>query len=669
MVTDISADEAIANPLNDWDVEFTDALNFAWDIKKANPDAKIYVTGHSLGGALAQVVSQMFGFGGATFDPGGAANIAASTDFADWKSAKTSNDPTLILNQGVGADFLNYVIASSLVSSATGSHLGNQDQLDFFAYAAEEKLIIQSSTAIASYLLGNYGLGLGYLADGVAAVLTTYVFHGIDGILDLMSIKKSNQVTAELQQKIEESLQLAGTSGDIGSASLASNQTQVEFHSSQYYPTTLANDLDNIIYGYAGNDTIYSLAGNDTVYAGDGDDTISTAQGNDVIDAGDGSDTVYAGSGDDEINLGMGYQESVDGGMGRDTLTFDKSDQYFQAFYIETAQGLRGYTTASSFEQLRQGLEGAVSFRIYTTTAGSGGCNLSYRNIEAVNWTAGAGNDLLVYQDGTHYDGGAGTDAFYADFSGTTQALNWNADTNSFTPVDGVTVANIERFLLISDSGDDVIKATQGGQWHHVETGAGKDKVLLGAGDDYIDTGEGDDTIVAGDGSDTVYAGSGDDEINLGMGYQESVDGGTGRDTLTFDKSDQYFQAFYIETAQGGGGYTASSSFEQLRQGLEGAVSFRIYTTTAGSGGCNLSYRNIEAVNWTAGAGNDLLVYQGGTHYDGGAGTDAFYADFSGTTQALNWNADTNSFTPVDGVTVANIERFLLISGSGDDCD
>ena len=129
------------------------------------------------------------------------------------------------------------------------------------------------------------------------------------------------------------------------------------------------------------------------------------------------------------------------------------------------------------------------------------------------------------------------------------------------------------------------------------------------------------------------------------MGYQESVDGGTGRDTLTFDKSDQYFQAFYIETAQGWGGYTASSSFEQLRQGLEGAVSFRIYTTTAGGGGCNLSYRNIEAVNWTAGAGNDLLVYQGGTHYDGGAGTDAFYADFSDTMQAVNWDADTNSFT------------------------
>ncbi|MDD5297129.1 MAG: DUF2974 domain-containing protein [Rhodocyclaceae bacterium] len=70
--SDLRPDAAIAG-IKSWDPQFTQALEFANRVQQANRDATITVTGHSLGGAMAELASQMFGFGGSTYDPGGAA--------------------------------------------------------------------------------------------------------------------------------------------------------------------------------------------------------------------------------------------------------------------------------------------------------------------------------------------------------------------------------------------------------------------------------------------------------------------------------------------------------------------------------------------------------------------------------------------------------------------
>lgn len=370
---DLAADVAIANPLADWHQQFTDALNFAWKIKDANkdnPNIKIYVTGHSLGGALAQVASQMFGFDGATFDPGGARNLTQSADFVKWANDLKQNHPELTLNQGVGAGFLNYLVADSLVSGLIPDHIGSNEQLDFFAYAANEKLVIGMATELASYALADYKLG--FLADAVSGLLTAYALHQMDGIVTLMSIKKYNQITADFQQKIEQSLQTASTTGDIGFISSTSNQGQTEFHSSKEHPYLFANDLDNIIYGYAGNDAIYSLAGNDTVYGGDGNDTISTAQDNDVIDAGLGNDTIYAGSGDDTISrvANNGENAVISGGAGTDKLSVDFSGNGNGALFWRGYDASGTATSANwvgfndSMTTIQAALNNAVKFKL-----------------------------------------------------------------------------------------------------------------------------------------------------------------------------------------------------------------------------------------------------------------------------------------------------------------
>jgi Ca2+-binding RTX toxin-like protein len=98
-----------------------------------------------------------------------------------------------------------------------------------------------------------------------------------------------------------------------------------------------ADGLDDIIYGYAGNDNIQGGAGNDVIYgdsdasreipaagkagkAGKYDDLVD---GNDTLNGGAGSDIIYGGGGDDLIlvdGIGAGYDDFVDGGTFETTL-------------------------------------------------------------------------------------------------------------------------------------------------------------------------------------------------------------------------------------------------------------------------------------------------------------------------------------------------------------
>ena len=106
---------------------------------------------------------------------------------------------------------------------------------------------------------------------------------------------------------------------------------------------------------------------------------------------------------------------------------------------------------------------------------------VEWRDIETVNFTAGSGGDLVVYQDGTSYLGGGGTDTFYADWSATTQAILWdNAPTAAaITLANGVTVGGFERLLLTTGSGNDIVKNTQVAVSDWIDTRGGNDVIAL----------------------------------------------------------------------------------------------------------------------------------------------------------------------------------------------
>ncbi len=267
------ADIALGNPTPDWDTQFFYALETANQIREVSPNAKIYVTGHSLGGALAQVVSEMFGFSGATFDPGGAQNIASSPQFT-----ATGIGMGILIPVRHPSSFINYTIDGSAVSSWSGAHIGSATKI---ANSYVEKYFTEAKN------------GTWYENLGVSAYEQSSL-HTITGIVQLMYIRAMTPTDPApgLQPEVTAS-KAAAVNGDIGVSNAAPDLGPIEFYSSKSNSFIFANNRDNIIYGYEGSDEIYSYAGNDKVYAGGGDDTISTAQGNDLIEAGAGNDTVY----------------------------------------------------------------------------------------------------------------------------------------------------------------------------------------------------------------------------------------------------------------------------------------------------------------------------------------------------------------------------------------
>ena len=113
---------------DDWDPQIEAALNYALAMhRKYGANHKIEVTGHSLGGAHAQVVAHTFGWGGRTFDAPGAKNIIESPLYRQWcqrNGVTPPGAPAYEHGTVQQASLLNYTVNNSAVSARTGDHIG-----------------------------------------------------------------------------------------------------------------------------------------------------------------------------------------------------------------------------------------------------------------------------------------------------------------------------------------------------------------------------------------------------------------------------------------------------------------------------------------------------------------------------------------------------------------
>ncbi|NTW98681.1 MAG: DUF4347 domain-containing protein, partial [Geobacteraceae bacterium] len=218
----------------DWDYQFEDAIDLAFQLLKQYKDnlaTQILVTGHSLGGALAEVVSKLFNLSGTTFDPGGAENIAQSTTYHDYALIMAAYYENVLSESshyapfaaGPGAGFTNYLIKDSIVShEPEADHIGTD------------------------------------IIELISPETTQGAMHYMGGILELMR-ERANAGGVEFY----------GTYND-------------DDISPSIIEITTGNH-DNIFYGYAGNDTIDGVSGNDTLSGGGGNDTIDGGDGSDIV--------------------------------------------------------------------------------------------------------------------------------------------------------------------------------------------------------------------------------------------------------------------------------------------------------------------------------------------------------------------------------------------------
>ncbi|HKJ89455.1 MAG TPA: Mbeg1-like protein [Gammaproteobacteria bacterium] len=113
------------------DPQFVDALEFAERVRQNFPNQEILVTGHSLGGGLAQLVADSYGWGGMTFDAPGMEEITQGGSFSQFQEFFNGTPVTDGFGKvGQQARFINRPVEDSAVSGV-GTSIGEVSELRY----------------------------------------------------------------------------------------------------------------------------------------------------------------------------------------------------------------------------------------------------------------------------------------------------------------------------------------------------------------------------------------------------------------------------------------------------------------------------------------------------------------------------------------------------------
>ena len=213
---------------------------------------------------------------------------------------------------------------------------------------------------------------------------------------------------------------------------------------------------DQVLTGANGNidDQLYGGAGNDTLDGGNGDDELHGGSGDDLLIGGNHDDTLFGGSGDDVLQ-GGNHADRLYGGTGDDELYGeDYDDVLFGGGGVDRLYGGQGSDTLTG--------DGGSDY----LDGGSGSDSLM----------GGADDDVLVWDEtDLLIDGGDGNDELLV--------LAGDLDLTSF----GGTLVNLESVDLLTDTGANTLSL---------------------AAADVLDMTENGLLTILGDAQDTVKAGS-----------------------------------------------------------------------------------------------------------------------------------------------------------------
>ncbi|WP_421933993.1 calcium-binding protein [Phenylobacterium sp.] len=268
--------------------------------------------------------------------------------------------------------------------------------------------------------------------------------------------------------------------------------------------------------GGSGKDKLTGGAGADTLYGLGGDDSLSGLGGEDVLAGNDGNDTLSGGANDDYLMGGLG-NDRIDGGTGNDWAGYEDATSAVKVdLALTTAQNTLGAGT----DQLNS-IEYVYGSSYGDTLSGTSGFNYIF---------GGEGNDSLMGRGGDDFlAGGAGDD---------TVDGGANDDTVSFDDgVAGGVVVNLITQTADGHGHDNLvsIESVYGSTYGDTITGSAGDNYLAGNGGGDVISGEGgNDVIDTGAGGATIRGGDGDDFLVSSL-QSNSLDGGAGSDTVTYE--------------------------------------------------------------------------------------------------------------------------------------
>jgi Ca2+-binding RTX toxin-like protein len=425
---------------------------------------------------------------------------------------------------------------------------------------------------------------------------------------------------------------------------------------------------NDILYGHAGNDGLGGQDGSDTLYGGEGDDTMAGSSGSDTLHGDAGNDVLDGGTDNDILRGGLGT-DHLTGGLGNDQLEGGDGDDHYN-FAVGNGQDT------------------------ISDTQGLSTLHLSGLPLEQV-YLRRDGTTLVLRFTGSSTDQIRLVNFF--DVSTQLALRGLVIDTGNGTPWP-LTATAVDAAVLVGTSLDDVI---DGNTLNNMIAGlAGDDTLRGGAGADSLDGGAGNDALYGQDGNDVLVGGDGNDLLDGGAGADQ-LTGGAGDDTYVVDHAgDLVVEAngAGVDTVLSSVSFALPDSVEHLTltgsSDINGTGNVLENTLTGNSGNNHLQGlegNDILTGNdgddvLEGGIGNDQLdggygidVLQGGAGNDvldgsggidqliGGAGDDTYLTDESGDVivEQANEGTDVVLSTAYSYELSANIEQLTLVEASG----
>ena len=400
--------------------------------------------------------------------------------------------------------------------------------------------------------------------------------------------------------------------------------------------TLLGGGVNDTIDGLAGNDSISGVNGDDSLLGSAGDDTLRGGLGNDTLNGGADKDSLFGDAGDDVLRGGGAGADFVSGGIDNDLvfgdLTLDdlRGDDGFDTI---SYAGLTAGVSLSLAAGLAQGGFNQDSLAGFEAATGSAFADTLIGTTGANRLSGGAGNDLI--------QGGAGDDTI--DGGTGSDNLDGGADGASAT-IDLVSYRSASAGVVLSLLTG---RATVGLE---VDTLAG---FALVEGSIF------NDTLIGDAGWNELRGGGGDDVLVSGGGLGNNLDGGAGRDTVSYAGATA---GVTVDLASGQA--TISDGFDDLLS----------IEAVQGSGFNDRLSGTVQADVLIGGDGADTLVVRGGGDIlNGGAGVDvADFEDVQGgvnvslARESLDVIGDSGEIVGVEVVRGGNFEDTLEGAGQSE---
>lgn len=363
----------------------------------------------------------------------------------------------------------------------------------------------------------------------------------------------------------------------------------------------------------------------------------------------------FVGTGFNDSFANVGTGDTILGGIGTDTVTFDNNArlvdlQFADAFPTSgvSLSGVENLTGGAAADQFR----GDTLANIL-----SGGSN-------ADTLVGRDGNDSLVGGLGNDFvSGNNGSDQLIGDSGGDTLLGGSGND---------LVLGGLDVDRVLGGAGDDLLSGGDAGDRILGEAGndllfgdTGDDTLTGGQGDDELFGGSGGDILHAKEGADQAYGGTENDVIFIDAGVT-LVDGGAGVDTLRLGgPADLGTGGFFVDLTGVFDSLGSTASLTQIEADITGIENL------TGAVGNDFLVGDAAANVLRGAAGDDTLVSGlGADTLFGGGGADVFV--FTGTTGGADvlsaYDISTDSIGLLDGafadINAANIGSRLTINAT-----